>query len=77
VTADTSCMKAHVVNGAWFLSFVFLLAAFLQGRGGHGWLDARLSRISPCVFCSSSWSSSRCSFVMNHVFAVVSGMSLC
>jgi hypothetical protein len=32
-------MKAHVVKWGMFLSFVFLLAAFLRGRGCHGWLE--------------------------------------
>jgi hypothetical protein len=70
-------MKAHVVKGDVF-DVVFPLAArFCKAAAGTaGWTLVFLAS-PPCGFCSSSWSSSRCSFVMNHVFAVVSGMSLC
>lgn len=75
--ADTSCMKAHVVKWGVFLSYVFLLATFLRSRIGHGWLEDRLFASPFCGFCSSSWLSSSCGFVRNHVLAVAAGMSLC
>jgi hypothetical protein len=52
----------------------------LRGRGGHGCLENRVldfSFLASLSFACPSGSSSSCVFVMNHGFAVASGMSLC
>jgi hypothetical protein len=70
-------MKAHLVKGSVFTVVFSFSRAVLGGRGGHGCLDNRLFAFHPCGFVLSSGFSSSCGFVMNHVFAVLSGMSLC
>jgi hypothetical protein len=50
---DTSCMKAHVVKWGVFLLLFFLLAAFLQGRGGHGCLEDRVLAFPFLASCLS------------------------
>jgi hypothetical protein len=70
-------MKAHVVKGNVF-AVVFLFAARFREAvaGAAGW--AIVFFVSPsCGSCSSSVVGSRSCFVVNHVFAVVAGMSLC
>jgi hypothetical protein len=70
-------MKAHVVKGNVF-AVVFLLAARFREAvaGAAGWAIVFFASPS-CGSCSSSLVGSRSCFVVNHVFAVVSGMSLC
>jgi hypothetical protein len=61
-----------------FLGLFFLLAAcFLKAvLGTAGWAMVFSLPLS-VVFVPRPWVSSSCGFVMNHVFAVVTGMSLC
>jgi hypothetical protein len=77
ISLDTSYMKAPVVKGNVF-AVVFLLAARFReaAAGAAGWAVVVFASPS-CGFCSSSPVGSRSSFVVNHVFAVVAGMSLC
>ena len=70
-------MKAHIVKGIVF-AIVFLLAAQSSDAvaATAGWAND-FSVLLCCGFCPSSWVGSTYGFVMNHVFAVAAGMSLC
>lgn len=76
VEGDTSCMKAHVVKWACFcccfsFSRVSTRPCLVRLFGGSSFCISFLGVLS-FVF---GWLSML--FVMNHVFAVASGMSLC
>ncbi len=70
-------MKARVVKFDVFLSLFFPLAVIRQGRGWHGWLEDRVFAFPFLAFLSFVFGGLVLLFVVNHVFAVESGMSLC
>ncbi len=74
---DTSCMKAHVVKFDVFLSLFFPLAVFRQGRGWRNCFENRNFAFFLPGVLSFVFGGLVMLFVMNHIFAVRSGMSLC
>jgi hypothetical protein len=60
-----------------FLLLFFLLAVLLQGRGQHGCSEHQVLAFSSLSVLSFVFGGLSMLFVMNHIFAVRSGMSLC